>query len=71
MVSSFVGKDKLVTVFINYSTQDERVKLKCESAKKGKMYLTAIDKDLAYQGEKALNNLCVPARSIATVVVQK
>lgn len=71
MVSSFVGKDKLVTVFINYSTQDERVKLKCELAKKGKMYLTAIDKDLAYQGEKALNNLCVPARSIATVVVQK
>lgn len=70
MVSAYAGKKKLVTVFVNYSKQDEKIELRCQSAEKGKMYLTTVDKDLAYQGEVVLNNLCIPARSIATVVIE-
>ena len=61
----------MVTVAINYTKEDQKVALNCEGARKGKVYLTTIDKNLQYMGEQALQKLVLPARSVATIVVEK
>ena len=40
------------------------------NAQKGKVYLTTIDKNLQYMGEQPLKKLQLPARSVATIVVE-
>lgn len=71
MVSSYAGDNRLVTVFVNYSAQDEWVDLRCGAAGKGKCYVTDVDQNLAYQGELPLHELRIPARSIVTVSIQE
>ena len=39
-------------------------------SRKGKVYLTTIDKNLQYMGEQPLKKLQLPARSVATIVVE-
>ena len=69
MVSSYTDDSQVVTVFVNYADADRCVSLECGNARKGKMYVTSIDKDLQYIGKLRLDSLTIPARSIATVVV--
>ena len=69
MVSSYTDNQQVVTVVINYTDKDESIALKCDNAKKGKLYVTSIDKDLEYIGKQDLQSLSIPARSIVTVVI--
>ena len=46
------------------------IAINCDKAQKGKVYLTTIDKDLQYMGEQSLKKLQLPARSIATIVIE-
>ena len=41
----------------------------CGHAKKGKLYVTDIDRNLEYVGEQQLSELVIPARSVVTVVI--
>ena len=56
--------------YINYSKENQVIALNCDKAQKGKVYLTTIDKDLQYMGEQSLKKLQLPARSIATIVIE-
>lgn len=69
MVSSYTDGAQVVTVFVNYADADKSIALKCDNARKGKMYVTSIDKDLQYVGKQRLDALVIPARSVVTVVV--
>ena len=69
MVSSYTDNQQVVTVIINYTDKDESIALKCDDAKKGKLYVTSIDKDLEYIGKQDLQSLSIPARSVVTVVI--
>ena len=69
MVSSYTDGAQVVTVFVNYADADKSIALKCVNARKGKMYVTSIDKDLQYVGKQRLDALSIPARSVVTVVV--
>ena len=69
MVSSYTDGAQVVTVFVNYAGEDKSIALKCDNARKGKMYVTSIDKDLQYLGKQRLDALSIPARSVVTVVV--
>lgn len=71
MLSSYTDGKQVVTVAINYTKEDQKVALNCEGARKGKVYLTTIDKNLQYMGEQALQKLVLPARSVATIVIEK
>ena len=69
MVSSYTDGAQVVTVFVNYADADKSIALKCDNARKGKMYVTSIDKDLQYVGKQRLDALSIPARSVVTVVL--
>ena len=69
MVSSYTDGNEVVTVIINYTDKDEPMELKLDKAKKGKVYVTSMDKNLEYAGEQGLKKLVVPARSVVTVVI--
>ena len=69
MVSSYTDDAQVVTVIVNYADADKYISLECGNARKGKMYVTSIDKDLQYIGKQRLKSLTIPARSIVTVVV--
>ena len=69
MVSSYTDGKEVVTVIINYTDKEELLELKYNKAKKGKMYITSIDKDLEYIGKHPLAELSIPARSVVTVVM--
>ncbi len=71
MLSSYTDGSQLVTVIVNYADTDKNISLKCDNARKGKMYVTSIDKDLQYIGEHRLTSLTVPSRSIVTVVIDE
>ena len=47
------------------------IAINCDKAQKGKVYLTTIDEDLQYMGEKKKQKIQLPARSIATIVIEK
>ena len=70
MISSYTDGQQIVTVAINYSKENQVIALNCDKAQKGKVYLTTIDKDLQYMGEQSLKKLQLPARSIATIVIE-
>lgn len=69
MLSSFTDGSQIVTVIVNYAETDQNISLKCDQARKGKLYVTSIDKDLRYIGKHSLKTLSIPARSIVTVVM--
>ena len=69
MISSYTDGSQVVTVIVNYADEDKCISLECDNARKGKMYVTSIDKDLQYVGKHKLKSLTIPARSIVTVVV--
>ncbi|MBQ2127256.1 MAG: hypothetical protein II198_06305 [Bacteroidaceae bacterium] len=69
MVSSYTDGAQVVTVFVNYADVDKSIALKCDNARKGKIYVTSIDLDLQYVGKQRLDALSIPARSVVTVVV--
>ena len=69
MVSSYTDNQQVVTVIINYTDKEESIALKCDNAKKGKLYVTSIDKDLEYVGKHNIQSLSNPARSVVTVVI--
>ena len=68
MVSSFTDGKEVVSVIINYMEQDAPLELRLDECRKGKVYVTSIDKNLEYTGEHNLNTLSIPARSVVTVV---
>jgi hypothetical protein len=68
MVSSFTDGKEVVSVIINYTEQDAPLELRLDECRKGKVYVTSIDKNLEYTGEHNLNTLSIPARSVVTVV---
>jgi O-glycosyl hydrolase len=70
MVSSYTDGNEVVTIIINYTDKEEPMELKLDKAKKGKVYVTSIDKNLEYAGEHALKKLSIPARSVVTVVAE-
>ena len=45
MVSSYTDGNEVVTVIINYTDKDEPMELKLDKAKKGKVYVTSMDKN--------------------------
>ena len=53
-----------------YLEENQVITLNCDHAQKGKVYLTTIDKNLQYMGEQPLKKLQLPARSVATIVVE-
>lgn len=69
MLSSYTDGSQVVTVIVNYADADKNISLECGNARKGKLYVTSIDKDLQYIGKHKLKSLTIPARSIVTVVV--
>ena len=69
MVSSYTDGKQVVTVIINYTDKDETMELQCDNAKKGKLYVTSIDKNLEYTGKHPIKSLTIPARSVVTVVI--
>lgn len=69
MLSSYTDDAQVVTVIVNYADVDKNISLECDNARKGKMYVTSIDKDLQYIGKYRLKSLTIPARSIVTVVI--
>ena len=69
MLSSYTDDAQVVTVVVNYADVDKNISLECDNARKGKMYVTSIDKDLQYIGKRRLKSLTIPARSIVTVVI--
>ena len=69
MLSSYTDDAQVVTVIVNYADVDKNISLECDNARKGKMYVTSIDKDLQYIGKRRLKSLTIPARSIVTVVI--
>ena len=69
MLSSYTDNAQVVTVIVNYADVDKNISLECDNARKGKMYVTSIDKDLQYIGKHRLKSLTIPARSIVTVVI--
>jgi hypothetical protein len=69
MLSSYTDGSQVVTVIVNYADEDKCISLKCDNSRKGKLYVTSIDKDLQYIGKHKLKSLTIPARSIVTVVV--
>lgn len=69
MTSAYTDGSQIVNVFINYSEQDEYVNLECDGHKKGKMYVTSMNKNLQYIGEHKLKSLFIPARSVVTIVI--
>jgi hypothetical protein len=69
MISSYTDGSQVVTVIVNYADEDKCISLECDNARKGKLYVTSIDKDLQYIGKHKLKSLTIPARSIVTVVV--
>ena len=69
MLSSYTDDAQVVTVIVNYADVDKKISLECDNARKGKMYVTSIDKDLQYIGKHRLKSLTIPARSIVTVVI--
>ena len=69
MLSSYTDDAQVVTVIVNYADVDKNISLECDNARKGKMYVTSIDKDLQYIGKHRLKSLTIPARSIVTVVI--
>ena len=70
MISSYTDGKEVVTVAINYLEENQVITLNCDHAQKGKVYLTTIDKNLQYMGEQPLKKLQLPARSVATIVVE-
>ena len=68
MVSSFTDGKEVVSIIINYTEQDAPLELQLDECRKGKVYVTSIDKNLEYTGEHDLNTLSIPARSVVTVV---
>ena len=71
MLSSYTDGSQVVTVIVNYADTEKSISLKCDNARKGKLYVTSIDKDLQYIGKHSLKALSIPARSIVTVVIEK
>jgi O-glycosyl hydrolase len=69
MLSSYTDGSQVVTVIVNYADTEKSFSLKCDNARKGKLYVTSIDKDLQYIGKHSLKALSIPARSIVTVVI--
>jgi hypothetical protein len=69
MLSSYTDGSQVVTVIVNYADTDKTLSLACDNARKGKLYVTSIDKDLQYIGKHSLKALSIPARSIVTVVI--
>ena len=69
MISSYTDGSQVVTVIVNYADEDKCISLECDNARKGKLYVTSIDKDLQYVGKQRLDALSIPARSVVTVVV--
>jgi hypothetical protein len=69
MLSSYTDGSQVVTVIVNYAETDKELTLKCDNAKKGKLYVTSIDQDLKFIGKHSLKSLSIPARSIVTVVI--
>lgn len=61
-------KEEVVSVIINYTEQDAPLELQLDECRKGKVYVTSIDKNLEYTGEHGLNTLSIPARSVIKVV---
>ena len=45
MLSSYTDGTQVVTVIVNYADKDCNISLKCGAARKGKTYVTSIDKD--------------------------
>ena len=70
MLSSYTDNKQVVTVAINYTDQPQTLALKCDGAKKGKLYVTSTDKNLQYVGTHSLNSLSIPSRSIVTIVIE-
>ena len=50
-------------------TLRKSIELQCDNAKKGKLYVTSIDKNLEYTGKHPIKSLPIPARSVVTVVI--
>ena len=69
MLSSYTDGAQIITVIVNYADTDKTISLACDKARKGKLYVTSIDKDLQYIGKHALKALSIPARSVVTVVI--
>ena len=69
MLSSYTDGSQVVTVIVNYADTEKSISLKCDNARKGKLYVTSIDKDLQYIGKHSLKALSIPTRSIVTVVI--
>ena len=69
MVSSYTDGREVVTVIINYTDEEKPLELRSGHAKKGKVYVTDIDRNLEYVGKQQLTELVIPARSVVTVVI--
>lgn len=69
MASSYTNGKDVITVFVNYSAENKKIKIDCKNSKSGKMYVTSINKDLEYSGDHNLDSINIPARSIVTIVI--
>ena len=69
MVSSYTDGREVVTVIINYTDEEKPMELRSGHAKKGKVYVTDIDRNLEFAGKQQLTELVIPARSVVTVVI--
>ena len=66
MASSYTDGKQIISVFINYTQQDKKIKINCPNHKYAKMYTTSIDKNLKYDGIHKLSSITLPSKSIAT-----
>ena len=71
MASAYTDGKQIVAVFINYSAEEKNIKINCKGYKQAKMYVTSIDKDLQHIGTRQLSSIQIPARSVATLVLNE
>ena len=71
MASAYTDGKQIVAVFINYSAEEKNIKIDCKGYKQAKMYVTSIDKDLQHIGTRQLSSIQIPARSVATLVLNE
>ena len=69
MASSYTDGKQIISVFINYTQQDKKIKINCPNHKYAKMYTTSIDKNLKYDGIHKLSSITLPSHSIVTIVI--
>ena len=69
MASSYTDGKQIISVFINYTQQDKKIKINCPNHKYAKMYTTSIDKNLKYDGIHKLSSITLPSKSIVTIVI--